>query len=61
MDRIISISYRENEQPNLAVVATILKEGKEIEQIQNDSLCIERRILGMFEWGLLCQINTVCL
>ena len=45
MDGIISISYRENEPPNLAVVATILKE---------DSLCIERRILGMFEWGLFC-------
>ena len=49
MDGIISISYRENEPPNLAVVATILKEVKEVEQIQNDSLCTERRILGMIE------------
>ena len=61
MNGIISISYRENEPPNLTVVATILKEGKEIEQIQNDSLCTERRILGMFEWGLFCQINTIFL
>ena len=60
MDGIISISYRENEPPNLAVVATILKEVK-VEQIQNDSLCTERRILGMIEWGLFCQINTICL
>ena len=59
MNGIISISYRENEPPNLTVVATILKEGKEIEQIQNDSLCTERRIIGMFEWGLFCQINTI--
>ena len=28
MDGIISISYRENEPPKLAVVVTILKEGK---------------------------------
>ena len=61
MDGIISISYRENEPPNLTVVATILKEVKEVEQIQNDSLCTERRILGMIEWGLFCQINTICL
>ena len=60
MDGIISISYRENEPPNVAVVATILKEVKEIEQVQNDSLCTERRIPGMFEWGLFCQINTIC-
>lgn len=50
-----------NKPPNLAVVATILKEVKEVEQIQNDSLCTERRILGMIEWGLFCQINTICL
>ena len=63
MDGIISISYREksNEPPNLAVVATILKEVKEVEQIQNDSLCTERSILGMIEWGLFCQLNTICL
>ena len=61
MNGIISITYRENEPPNLTVVATILKEVKEVEQIQNDSLCTERRILGMIEWGLFCQINTICL
>ena len=49
IDAIILISHRENEPPNQAVLATMLKEVKEIEQIQNDSLCTERRILGMFE------------
>ena len=49
IDAIILISHRENEPPNQAVLATILKEVKEIEQIQNDSLCTERRIIGMFE------------
>ncbi|XP_068714058.1 uncharacterized protein [Montipora foliosa] len=36
---------KENEPPNQTVVTTILKEVKEIDQIKNDSLCTERRIL----------------
>lgn len=39
-------SYRENEPPNQGVTATVLREVKQVEQIQNDALCTERRILG---------------
>ena len=46
MQLFLLISHRENELPNKDVLATILKEVKEIEQIQNDSHCTERRILG---------------
>ena len=38
--------YRENEAPNQEISATLLKEIQEIEQIKNDSLCTERRVLG---------------
>lgn len=43
---LFQLDKGENEPPNRAVLATILKEVKEIDQIQNDSLCSERRILG---------------
>lgn len=39
--------WRGNEPPNQTVLAAILKEVKEIEQTQNDSLCTERRIPKM--------------
>ena len=52
-EHIILISHKENEPPDQAVLATILKEVKEIDQIQNDSLCKERRILGMLT---ICNI-----
>ena len=58
MDAVLLISHREDEPRNEAVLATILKEVKEIEQIQNDSPCTERRILGMLNRGLFRQINV---
>ena len=45
--------HRENEPPNQAVLTTVLKEVKEVEQIKNDSLCSERRILGKFSFVLI--------
>ena len=46
-----NFSQGDYEPPNRAVLATTLKEvKKKTEQIQNDSLCTERRIIiGMFE------------
>ena len=38
--------YRENEDPNQQTVNILLKEIQEVEQIKNDALCTERRVLG---------------
>ena len=38
---------RENETPNKEVSTKLLKEVQEVEQMKNDFLCTERRILGM--------------
>ena len=38
--------YRENEDPNRQRANTLLKEIQEVEQIRNDTLCTERRVLG---------------
>ena len=38
--------YRENEDPNRQIANTLLKEIQEVEQIRNDTLCTERRVLG---------------
>ena len=38
--------YRENEEPNQHTANTLLKENKEVDQIKNDAICMERRILG---------------
>lgn len=37
---------RENDPPNKEVSQQLIKEVQEVEQIKNDSLCTERRILG---------------
>ena len=50
-DTLTIFPNRENEPPNQTVVTTILKEVKEIDQIKNDSLCTERRILGMLSFS----------
>lgn len=38
--------YRENEEPNQHTANTLGKEIKEVDQIKNDAICTERRILG---------------
>ena len=45
---------RENEPPNQEVPRKLLKEVQEVEHIKNDTLCIERRIFGMFPFGIDC-------
>ena len=38
--------YSENEETNQHVANTLLKEIKEVDQIKNDAICTERRILA---------------
>ena len=47
------VFYRENEDPNHHIVNTLLKEIQEVDQIKNDTLCTQRRVLGKFlcMWG----------
>ena len=47
-------SNRENEPPNQEVARRLLKEVQEVEHVKNDSLCTERRIFGMFPFGIDC-------
>ena len=44
---------RENEPPNKEISTQLLKEVQEVEQIKIDSLCTERRILGMLLFQFL--------
>jgi len=48
--------FRENEAPNQAIFTTLMKEIMEVDQIKNDPLCTERRVVGKL-W--LCPVENI--